>query len=80
MSRYLRDKFQKEPENQQRIQELWRRSVVMAGERQDKGLRTSAKDIYYRNLSSLWKTELHWRWGGAIWWQLLCILGRALSH
>ena len=54
----------------------WNRAQQFTQERLERGERSSTMDLYHRNLMSLHKCELHWCFGGKLWWQILIAAGR----
>ena len=70
------DRWLQEPEAAALTRRVWERACVEATRRRRDGKRVSTGDLYNRSMRSHWKTTLFHRFGGEIWFGLLCMCGR----
>ena len=70
------NRWLREPETTTLATRVWARARSEAERRRQEGTRSSAGDLYNRSMQSYWKTTLFNRFGGEIWFGLLCVCGR----
>lgn len=58
-----------------KLEAAWARAQATHEAQSQEGHRTSAADLYQRNVATAFKGSMHWRFGGVLWLNLLIACG-----